>query len=97
MTGFGICLTHHGDAMPPHVIAREAEARGIDAFFVPENSHVPVERERTARSFACIHRGYGLLIFFLSERDDVATLKRLDDIAVLARRLRAEERTKTFA
>lgn len=48
---FGICLTQHLDALPPHAVAREAEARGIDAFFVPENSHVPVDRSRTLRPF----------------------------------------------
>ncbi len=51
-----VCLTHHGDALPPPQVAREAERRGIDAFYLPENSHVPVSRPGTRRAFEGIER-----------------------------------------
>ncbi len=51
-----VCLTHHGDALPPQQVACEAERRGIDAFYLPENSHVPVARPGTRRAFEGIER-----------------------------------------
>ena len=51
-----VCLTHHGDALPPQRAAREAEIRGIDGFYLPENSHVPVARPGTRRAFEGIER-----------------------------------------
>ncbi|MEQ8662245.1 MAG: LLM class flavin-dependent oxidoreductase, partial [Gammaproteobacteria bacterium] len=52
----GICLVHHGDALAPQVIAAAAEARGLDALYLPENSHVPVARPATPRRVADIER-----------------------------------------
>ena len=43
----GVCLVHHGDSPAPHTVAAAAEARGIDAFYLPENSHVPLARPGT--------------------------------------------------
>lgn len=49
MPEFALCLVRHLRALPPHAVAGECEARGLDALFVPENSHVPVDRSRTPK------------------------------------------------
>ena len=51
-----MCLVDHEAAQPPHLIAALAERCGLDAFFVPENSHVPLERPGTIRRFDGIER-----------------------------------------
>lgn len=43
---FGVLLLPTDRSPPPHVLAREVEARGFDMLFVPENSHVPVRRAK---------------------------------------------------
>lgn len=52
----GICLLYHSVTLPPADLAVAAEARGLDAFFVPENSHVPLARPGTIRQFEGIER-----------------------------------------
>lgn len=52
----GICLVDHEGTQPPHEVAALAERCGLDAFFVPENSHVPLERPGTIRRFEGIER-----------------------------------------
>ena len=52
----GVCLVDHEAAQPPHELAALAERCGLDAFFVPENSHVPLERPGTIRRFDGIER-----------------------------------------
>ncbi|MGR8920210.1 MAG: TIGR03619 family F420-dependent LLM class oxidoreductase [Gammaproteobacteria bacterium] len=56
MPELGICFTHHGGELTPPAAAVAAEARGLDLFFVPENSHVPLERPGTPRQFDGIRR-----------------------------------------
>ncbi|MBI4693056.1 MAG: TIGR03619 family F420-dependent LLM class oxidoreductase [Gammaproteobacteria bacterium] len=46
---FGVCLLATDRSPPPHVLAREVEARGFDMLFFPENSHVPVHRAKEWR------------------------------------------------
>lgn len=43
-----VCLFARDNAVPPMTLARAAEARGFDGFFVPENTHVPITRRRAA-------------------------------------------------
>lgn len=52
----GVCLLAHNETALPHEFAAAAEACGIDAFFIPENSHVPLERPGTIRQFEGIER-----------------------------------------
>ncbi|MEQ8496235.1 MAG: LLM class flavin-dependent oxidoreductase [Gammaproteobacteria bacterium] len=47
---------HHADELPPHAVARAAEERGLDALYLPENSHVPVVRPGTRRHVEDIER-----------------------------------------
>jgi alkanesulfonate monooxygenase SsuD/methylene tetrahydromethanopterin reductase-like flavin-dependent oxidoreductase (luciferase family) len=56
MLGFSICLTNHNRAFPPHKIAIEIEERGFEGLFLPENSHVPIDRSRTLRKFDGIEK-----------------------------------------
>ena len=56
MSRFGIILTHHDDAFPPHAVAQALEARGFDSLYVPENTHVPLDRPNTIRQFDGIER-----------------------------------------
>lgn len=43
-----VCLFARDNAVPPTTLARAAEARGFDGFFVPENTHVPIKRRRAS-------------------------------------------------
>jgi probable F420-dependent oxidoreductase len=43
-----ICLFQDNDAISPRDLAADVEARGFDALFVPENTHMPIKRRRTA-------------------------------------------------
>lgn len=43
---FGVCVLATDRGMPPPALARAVEARGIDMLFLPENSHIPLERAR---------------------------------------------------
>jgi probable F420-dependent oxidoreductase len=43
-----VCLFARDNAVPPMLLARAAEARGFDGFFVPENTHMPVTRRRAS-------------------------------------------------
>ena len=56
MTNFSICLTKHTMSFPPHLIAQEAENRGFHCIFLPENSHVPINRDKTIKKFDDIKR-----------------------------------------
>ena len=56
MTNFSICLTKHTMSFPPHLIAKEAENRGFHCIFLPENSHVPINRDKTIKKFDDIKR-----------------------------------------
>jgi len=51
MADFSICLTNHNSIFPPQKVAAEAEERNFEGFFLPENSHVPLDRSRTRRKF----------------------------------------------
>ena len=42
----GVCVLATDRGVPPPRLAREVEARDIDMLFLPENSHIPVERKR---------------------------------------------------
>lgn len=44
MTDFAVCLAGHPHDDTPPRIAAAAEAAGLNALFLPENSHVPVAR-----------------------------------------------------
>ena len=39
----GVIIFSTDQAMPPVELAREVEARGLDSFFVPEHTHIPVQ------------------------------------------------------
>jgi len=41
-----VCLFARDNAVLPMTLARAAEERGFDGFFVPENTHMPVKRRR---------------------------------------------------
>ena len=41
---FGVTMFVTDQSMPPHELAREAEARGFESIFFPEKTHVPVSR-----------------------------------------------------
>ena len=56
MVYFSICLTRHSILFPPQLIAQEAEKRGFYCIFLPENSHVPINRDKTIRKFEDIKR-----------------------------------------
>lgn len=43
-------------SFPPHLIAQEAENRGFHCIFLPENSHVPINRDKTIKKFDDIKR-----------------------------------------
>lgn len=43
-----VCLFARDNAIPPMALARAAEARGFDGFFVPENTHMPITRRRAS-------------------------------------------------
>lgn len=43
---FGVCVLATDRGITPPRLAREVEARGLDMLFLPENSHIPVERKR---------------------------------------------------
>ena len=49
MTGFGISMFVTADAIQPVELATAVEARGLDALFVPDHSHVPVASKRLWR------------------------------------------------
>lgn len=53
---FSICLTNHNSVFPPHKVAIEAEDRDFQGLFLPENSHVPIDRSRTCRKFDGIEK-----------------------------------------
>ncbi|MGE0484984.1 MAG: TIGR03619 family F420-dependent LLM class oxidoreductase [Gammaproteobacteria bacterium] len=44
MTAFAVCLAGHPHDDAPPRLAAAAEAAGLDALFLPENSHVPLTR-----------------------------------------------------
>jgi len=56
MADFSICLTNHNNIFPPHKVAAEVEDRNFEGFFLPENSHVPLDRSRTRREFDGIEK-----------------------------------------
>ncbi len=43
---FGVCLLATDRSLPPTTLAREVEARHIDMLFLPENSHIPLQRKK---------------------------------------------------
>jgi probable F420-dependent oxidoreductase len=43
---FGVCVLATDRGISPPRLAREVEARGIDMLFLPENSHIPLDRSR---------------------------------------------------
>jgi alkanesulfonate monooxygenase SsuD/methylene tetrahydromethanopterin reductase-like flavin-dependent oxidoreductase (luciferase family) len=43
-------------AFPPQRIAQEAENRGFHCIFLPENSHLPINRDKTIKKFDGIKR-----------------------------------------
>lgn len=45
---FGVCLLPTDRIEPPPVLARAAEARGLDMLFFAENSHVPVKHRKNS-------------------------------------------------
>jgi len=44
MTDFGVLMFPTDYAIPPHVLASEAEARGFESVFFPEHTHIPTSR-----------------------------------------------------
>jgi|LNFM01.1.fsa_nt_gb probable F420-dependent oxidoreductase len=42
----GVCVLATDRGLSPTTLARAVEARGIDMLFLPENSHIPLERNR---------------------------------------------------
>jgi len=44
MTDFGVLMFPTDYAIPPHVLASEAEARGFESIFFPEHTHIPTSR-----------------------------------------------------
>jgi len=45
-TLFGVCLLATDRSLTPTALAREVEARGFDMLFLPENSHIPLKRNK---------------------------------------------------
>ncbi len=45
MTAFGVLMFPTDYAIPPHVLAAEAEARGFESIFFPEHTHIPTSRK----------------------------------------------------
>jgi probable F420-dependent oxidoreductase len=45
MTDFGVLMFPTDYAIPPHVLASEAEARGFESVFFPEHTHIPTSRK----------------------------------------------------
>lgn len=45
MADFGVLMFATEFAMPPHVLAAAAEARGFESLFLPEHTHIPASRE----------------------------------------------------
>jgi probable F420-dependent oxidoreductase len=45
MTDFGVLMFPTDYAIPPHILASEAEARGFESIFFPEHTHIPVSRK----------------------------------------------------
>jgi probable F420-dependent oxidoreductase len=45
MTEFGVLMFPTDYAMPPQVLAAEAEARGFGSVFFPEHTHIPTSRQ----------------------------------------------------
>ncbi len=43
---FGVCLLATDRSVSPALLAREVEARGFDMLFLPENSHIPLKRNK---------------------------------------------------
>ena len=43
---FGVCVLATDRGLAPTTLAREVEARGLDMLFLPENSHIPRDRNR---------------------------------------------------
>ena len=52
----GVCVVSHEGEVTPHEVAAATENAGLDALFVPENSHVPLARPGTIRQFDGIER-----------------------------------------
>jgi probable F420-dependent oxidoreductase len=44
----GVTIHATDRAMPPHEVAREAEARGFHSLYIPEHTHIPVSRRTPA-------------------------------------------------
>jgi len=44
----GVTLHATDRAMPPHELAREAEARGFHSLYIPEHTHIPTSRRTPA-------------------------------------------------
>jgi alkanesulfonate monooxygenase SsuD/methylene tetrahydromethanopterin reductase-like flavin-dependent oxidoreductase (luciferase family) len=40
----GITMFATDQTMPPHLLAREAEARGFSSMYLPEHTHIPTAR-----------------------------------------------------
>ena len=45
MTDFGVLMFPTDYAIPPHILASEAEARGFESVFFPEHTHIPASRK----------------------------------------------------
>ena len=45
MTDFGVLMFPTDYAIPPHILASEAEARGFESIFFPEHTHIPTSRK----------------------------------------------------
>jgi len=43
---FGVCLLATDRSLAPTTLARAVEARGLDMLFLPENSHIPLQRAK---------------------------------------------------
>jgi probable F420-dependent oxidoreductase len=43
---FGVCLLATDRSLAPTKLARAVEARGLDMLFLPENSHIPLNRKK---------------------------------------------------
>lgn len=48
MISASVCLFQNNQTLSPSDLAAAVEERGFDALFVPENTHMPVNRRRTA-------------------------------------------------
>ena len=77
MADFSICLTNHNSIFPPQKVAAEAEDRNFEGFFLPENSHVPLDRSRTLRKFDGIEKLAKFYDPFITLASCAAVTKRI--------------------